>query len=646
MLIETKRTTFQTINVTFIIALSLLFIVAGSSAAKPQSPFTIHHRVVAHGDEFNAIAMSADGGRLFIGTEKGEVLIWSISDNRIVRRLNQGSPVHALALLNGKELLAAGGNHFENLQSAVVRKWNLNNGSSEEWTGMANDSVLYLRVNPNKDLAVASSMKGRIVAWKISTGKPIATWDIPNSTIAGLAFIGKTIYFTTIDSKALQIPQLNSIKTLNIDQPDKKPEDLIAQKSQIMWTLLSAAPDGQFLLATHLDASARKSGLAVVDPANGNIQRIVEGTSASWFAPDSAIIFDASKPIKSILFQKGTEEIWGQKQGWHAQGSPSEMIDLAVAADGKTAFTVYRKGAALARWEQQKDMAEMLTMTLSNIYSMDILLKDDKSGLVLTGGDDGYVRAWSLPEFSLRREFRVENEFPQGVALLDNGNKAVFSYSGSKAPTAIFVADLGSGEKKQILSIDKPYVRVKKAGDKFVYQNGSKIILADQNGVSIQEYALNDVVHSFSVSANGKWLAAADKQSALYLFEVGSGKNVQQIKTSFTQPLNFAAANDGRIVFVTDWQGMVHRWKTGDNDFKSIAGVRGQTASLQLSADERLLVRGGNHRDVSIYNVASGKEITSFPTEAADFNVTNVWLKDKRLIFTTDSGVLLDNTLP
>jgi hypothetical protein len=67
---------------------------------------------------------------------------------------------------------------------------------------------------------------------------------------------------------------------------------------------------------------------------------------------------------------------------------------------------------------------------------------------------------------------------------------------------------------------------------------------------------------------------------------------------------------------------------------------------LQLSADERSLVRGGNHRDVSIYNVASGKEITSFPTEAADFNVTNVWLKDKRLIFTTDSGVLLDNTLP
>jgi WD40 repeat protein len=203
----------------------LLFVVAGSSAAKPQSPFTINHRVVAHGDEFNAISMNADGGRLFIGTEKGDVLIWSISENRIVRRLNQGSPVHALALLlallNDKELLTAGGNHFGIFQSAVVRKWNLDNGSFEEWTGMANDSVLYLRVNLSKDLAVAGSMNGRIVVWQISMGKLIAKWDIPNSTIAGLAFIGKTIYFTTIDSKVLQIPQLNSIKTLNIDQPDK-----------------------------------------------------------------------------------------------------------------------------------------------------------------------------------------------------------------------------------------------------------------------------------------------------------------------------------------------------------------------------------------------------------------------------------------
>jgi hypothetical protein len=60
----------------------------------------------------------------------------------------------------------------------------------------------------------------------------MAKWDIPNSTIAGLALIGKTIYFTTIDSKALQIPQLNSIKTLNIDQPDKISEDLIAKNAQ------------------------------------------------------------------------------------------------------------------------------------------------------------------------------------------------------------------------------------------------------------------------------------------------------------------------------------------------------------------------------------------------------------------------------
>lgn len=82
---------------------------------------------------------------------------------------------------------------------------------------------------------------------------------------------------------------------------------------------------------------------------------------------------------------------------------------------------------------------------------------------------------------------------------------------------------------------------------------------------------------------------------------------------------------------------MIRRWV--------FTGIRGQCRELRLSAGEDLILVGGNHRDVAIYDAKTGKKVAAFDTEAADFNVTNVWLRGDRLIFTTDAGVLLDGML-
>jgi WD40 repeat protein len=150
MPIRVKSKLFLVVKIYFIAALPWLLT---ATAPSEERQYNLHliHRIVAHGDEFNAVKMSADGKRLFIGTEKGGILVWSIPENHIVQRLNQGSPVHALVLLaNDKEILASGGNHFADLKSAVIRKWNLENGAFEEWSGMADDCV-NIRQSRTKD---------------------------------------------------------------------------------------------------------------------------------------------------------------------------------------------------------------------------------------------------------------------------------------------------------------------------------------------------------------------------------------------------------------------------------------------------------------------------------------------------------------
>jgi len=53
-------------------------------------------------------------------------------------------------------------------------------------------------------------------------------------------------------------------------------------------------------------------------------------------------------------------------------------------------------------------------------------------------------------------------------------------------------------------------------------------------------------------------------------------------------------------------------------------------------------VNGGNHRDVAVYEIATGERRLYFEIGAADFYVTNVWLGGDRLLFSTDAGVLFD----
>ena len=69
--------------------------------------FRITHRINAHGDEFMSLALTPDGQRLVIGTEKGELIVWGVSEQRVLKQLSQGSPVHCVVALDASHLVAA-----------------------------------------------------------------------------------------------------------------------------------------------------------------------------------------------------------------------------------------------------------------------------------------------------------------------------------------------------------------------------------------------------------------------------------------------------------------------------------------------------------------------------------------------------------
>jgi WD40 repeat protein len=277
---------------------------------------------------------------------------------------------------------------------------------------------------------------------------------------------------------------------------------------------------------------------------------------------------------------------------------------------------------------------------------MDVRGNLDESGLLLTGGDDGFARVWNLADLSLRREFRAPIGVPQGVGLLADGRHAVISCGTGKSPTDILIADIETGEMRRLLTLERPGVRVYAAGENVVYEDGLRIVLASQeSGAPLREFEAAESIEHFAISTNGQWLALADANGSVYLFEVNTGREVGHRKDAMRGVgRSLAVSNDGGYVYAIDLLEGLVRWDVRNDKFKTLTtSPRGYT--IGLSADETKILFGGRHQELAILDATDGRELLSLTVESADRYVTNIWSSGERLIFTTDAGVMHDGKI-
>ena len=66
---------------------------------------------------------------------------------------------------------------------------------------------------------------------------------------------------------------------------------------------------------------------------------------------------------------------------------------------------------------------------------------------------------------------------------------------------------------------------------------------------------------------------------------------------------------------------------------------------MTLANNDQWLVTAGNHGDVGIFDRATGRLVAYTQTAASAFYVEKVWTNGKRMIVTTDTGVMYDGIL-
>jgi len=617
------------------------------------------NRINAHGDEFNAAVLTTDEKNLVIGTEKGDILVWSISDRRIERCFHQAFPIHALALFTDPDkVVIAGGKHVGESESGSAGLLDLSTGATKELRGVGKGTIVHVAVDRSTGQIVTAGVAGRVTLWASPDQPPKARWDVKGFPL-GLAVSGSTVYVTAIPVKDFgtitgetksgeEEDFVNHILKLSVGHPERGAKPWGRVMSDGVWGSLSVSPNGRMLAATRTESGPQVMFLDLVaQKAVGEF----EGMSAIWLGDDRAILFSWDAP--SRLVEVGAQGVkvakdFGKLEGFHGSGEPFGKVSWAVQRNAESAWGVFPEQSGVAQWNLPgKGKPEILTETPSLVYTMDVRRHTDGTGLIVTGGDDKYVRVWRLPDLSLQREFRVADGVPQGVALLGDGTHLVVSYGGREGSTEIVVADIFEGSQRKLLSVDQPGATILAHGENCLYPDGHQLVLASSStGAPLRTFAMDFPVKKFALSSSGGQLAVADEKGNLAVFEVDSGHRLWNSTATVDHASGIAVTRDGRYVYTSEWNAQIKRWDTQSNRVDVLASHRGQCVALSLSADERYIVIGGDHADFMVFDAQTGDEVFHERTPDADFYVSNVWLDGLHLFFTTDAGLLVECLLP
>ncbi|HEV2834548.1 MAG TPA: family 20 glycosylhydrolase [Pyrinomonadaceae bacterium] len=631
----------------------------------PQPPrelqFEIKHRVNAHGDEFNGLAKSSDGQRLFTATEKGDIIVWNIAANRVERTLQNPSPAHLVASLsNPHEIVVAGSSHEEPLRP-FIRKWNVETGAFTDLPGIDPSSApIAIATETAAKLIAVATDEQRVVVWDAETNKQLAAWKLATLPIS-VALIGRTVYVATVDANLrspYDEPKNGAIIKLKVDNPNRGPTDFLRIAGRT-WRDLDVSPDRRLLSATY-QAYGEGSRVVAIDPVSKKELGKFAGSLPAWIDNSKLMLFEWLDPSEIVQVSLNAPPKSIYKFGRMEADTPGRAFDTtgqASNADGSKAWATYRKGSALLEFDRATNKIKTLLGGPSGAYALSV---NESAGEVLTGGADGYVRLWKLEDLSLIKEYNVAKTgyFVSNAHLVPGSRIAIVGVRLARKPTPnrplepteVFRLDLETGEQKKLFDEHSWRSQLAVVGNEIVYAEGDSVRLTRIAGDGTsRELKMNGPIVTTAVSANNRWLAVVDSTAQITVVDLTTlQRKAIEAKGKPNPPI--VITNDGRYIYQIGHEGALTRWdvNTGAMTNSVLARIREMHSSVDfmtLANDDQWLVTAGNHGDVGIFDRTTGRLVCYTQTAASAFYVERVWTNGTRILLTTDTGVMYDGIL-
>jgi TonB family protein len=461
----------------------------------------------------SCIAFSPDDRILACAVNK-EVRLWSLESGRELKTLSAQEQVRVLAFSPDGKLLAGG-------EFNQARLWQVSSGK-ELFTLPGHAEALAF--SPDGTLLASGGFDPHIRIWQVETAKELGALSSRSSFISSLVFCPDGRYLASGEgSGKIEIWDLVTGSAIAaVAAHENGPRSLVF------------SPDGKIL------ASAEFRVIKLWDLDSLIHLRPSLGHSGSvWsvcYSPDSKRVVSGA--------QTGEVKIWDALSGKELTSfsNGKHMVRSAVFSPDGSKIAVAGDMDPISIWDAVRAKRLLLLRQAASIVGCLAYSPDGK--LLASGACDSRIILWNPNSGSQLRTLNGHTRSVDAVAFSPDGGKIA---SGDKERT-IKIWDSLSG--KELLSLSSPDTIHSLA----FCPDGNHLASCGQKGVRIWD--LKDgkartlpprgAVYHVAVSPDGKRLACAGRNHDIRIFDLKSGKQMQDLQGHAGGVESFAFSPDGK----------------------------------------------------------------------------------------------------
>jgi len=362
-------------------------------------------------------------------------------------------------------------------------------------------------------------------------------------------------------------------------------------------------------------------------------------------SPDQKSIVTTGRQL--IVWDAVTgKERWRTQEVWQPPGAAYGIRSVAFGPDGR--FYTLGAAGAVVRWDIPSRRRETLNVTSlggsgpgwsPNSRSIDVSPDGSKVAI----GDAAGLAVWDVNAMAER--YRIVNNpknrlsFTGDDRLTFGGDYCAgwFSRDGkllavvaSDKPSTIQIIDAANGRLLRELTLAAKLVRL-------AFSPDSQHLVATERDNAVRLYdvtsgkrvwshvvKLTNIYENYTsavaFSPNGRIVAACATDNCIYLLGAADGKEVGRLKGHHWYPWALAFTSDGKLLYSSGWEGTIRRWDVADR--KQLPPPRGHHASSVCAAspDGYSLAYVDDLQTIHIVRAEDGAERLTIEATGTEFS--------------------------